>query len=306
MFIGKKTHQQSAAIGSLIIIAVFLLSCDNDTGVTPATPNGGPDRYRIETEPTLTPNRNYIYYITTDTSNTAKSGIYRAKAKKPVREEVLLGEGFHSPTLSPDNNTLAFLESAKINYFRLSDQSRWKSSVTDGFESIVFVNDSLLAACRYNSIFLLNENSGIADFFTDGWDPTLVMPDTIVYLIEDTIGSVNTYRIVKNDISNNQPDTILNIGHLELFEFPRWPTLEPLIGRLTYAVRTPIINYVFSAEIGSGVSTHIDTTRYEKPYIINYDLIIFTGPDGRFYQSDFSGEAIFPFWYALMMNPDKE
>ena len=124
--------------------------------------------------------------------------------------------------------------------------------------------------------------------------------------MKDTSGAVNTYHIVKNDISDNQPDTIFNIGHLEWFEFPRWPTLEPLIGRLTYAVKTQTINHVFSGKIGSGVSAHIDTTQYEKPYIIDYNLIIFTGPDGRFYQSNFSGDHIFPFWYALMMNPDKE
>lgn len=251
----------------------------------------GPGLYSIETEPSLSPDRNYLYYISNDTTSSLYRGIYRASVETPVREKILHGLNYHSPTISLDNNTIAYLDSGKINYYRMSDMAKWTSAVADSFESILFVSDSVILANRNDSLFLVDEAEKASAFWIIGWDPTLVSRDTFVYFV----GTDSAYHIVKNNLYNIHPETLFTVATTA---WPRWPSFDPESNHLAFEIERFHQKFIYSAEVAADTFIFIDSSEYSKPYILNHNLIIFTGPDGRFYQSDFYGTKSVPFIYV--------
>jgi hypothetical protein len=247
----------------------------------------------IETQPSLSPDGEYVYYIANDTAQFKYSGVYRARVTMPLREKIYHGFSFRSPSIAFDNNTIAYLDSDKIRYYRISDMRQWASGITDGFESIVFINDGSLVAHRNDSLFLIDESSDSSIFILPGWDPTLVARDTFVYFsrsIEDS-----TYHIVRYSFGTDSPETLLT---LTTAARPRWPTLDIASGHMAYGLEFFDQKFIYTTEIGGDSSIFIDSTEYLKPYILNYNLLIYTGPDGRFYQSGFYGGKGVPFIYV--------
>jgi hypothetical protein len=58
------------------------------------------------------------------------------------------------------------------------------------------------------------------------------------------------------------------------------------------------VTKLFSALAGDTETNFINYSDYTKPLILDFDRIIYSGPDGRFYQSNFDGTRTFPFTYV--------
>nr|MBN2277449.1 hypothetical protein [candidate division Zixibacteria bacterium] len=273
-------------IAGLILMALLLSCGDEHYG----TNNDDDDYiYPIESEPSLSPDHNYIYYISTDTNYTQFTGIYRASIGAPIREPVLMGEGLHSPTIGSDNNTLAYLDSSRIMFYRISNASSWPSEITRDFESIVLMDTSLILAQNNDSLFMVLGNE--MQYFGPGWDPTIVTRDTFIYFV----GNDSTYHIIKNNIFNILPETLFTYITKAWLH---WPSLHQASGRLALDLGWHFQDYIYSAESGETSVTYIDSSEYSKPLIISFDQIIFTGPDGRFYVSPFNGAYSVPYVYV--------
>ena len=274
----------------LFVLLLLMGGCDDYSyptdGNNPPLPQGP---YPIETEVSLTPDREYIYYISTDTVVSGKNGIYRARVSIPVREPVLLGDSLHSPVVSLNSSTLAYIDSGRVHYYNLVDKVIQPSALIDSFESVIFVNDTLLVAARDRWLYLINEKQQTSTFFAYGWDPTFVARDTFVYWK----GFDSTYIIIRTDIDKSYPQTLYN---LKTGATPRWPTFDKGLNRIAYGVEWHLEKHVYAVQVND--SAHfIADVEYSKPYLIDYNRVIYTGPDGRFYQSDFYGEKSFPFIY---------
>jgi hypothetical protein len=274
-------------ISLVSIVLLTTLGCGDEYYGTNNNANRGP--YPVESEPSLSPDNKYIYYVSDDTASNGYGGIYRAAVADPVRERILAGSNLHSPVMGSDNETLAYLDKGKINYFVLPGSVSPLSGISDSFESIMFLDESIIIGQRHDSLFAVDEFHGTSTFALSGWDPTSVAKDTFVCIVQDT-GKI--YYIVELNKYNVSPDTLFT---LKTNARPRWPSFHRKSGRLAFGLEFTDQRFIYSAEAFKDSSHFIDSTDFIKPYILNFDCIIFTGPDGRFYRSDFNGTKSVPF-----------
>ena len=287
-----KTVFQVMALLILSAVATLMLSCAEESV---SSIGSGTGKYNLETEPALSLDHQFVYFVTTDTSNVDNSGIYRARVSKPIRELIHASEGLHSPTIAPDNNRLGYLDSGLIRYYDLSQQLISSSSIDREFHSIQFVNDSLLVAYSGDSIYLVNESRVAVSSVAAGWDPSPVARDTFIYVVP-IVGYA--YGIVRFDISSSIRDTIFYISVFGNFGNTRWPSWDPTSDRLAWVHDNSRTMQVHVGAIEPYLDREIDSTGHERTLMLHGDLVIFSGPDGRLYQSNFAGSDIAPWWHA--------
>lgn len=268
-----------------IILLMALSGCGDENYGLPSSGNGA---YNIESEPSFSPDREYIYFTVADTARNINSGLYRASAGAPIREKILPGRDYRSPVINFDNNTLACLNEGRIRYYRISDGQEMASTVTDSFASIVFIRENVLVACRSDSLFSVNELAGVASFVRTGWDPAFYTRDTLVCLD----GADDEYAVLKIDAGNVRADTIFT---LTTNARPRWASVLPDGNRLGYTIEFGPQKFIYVGNMQTGDFIFIDSSDYPKSLILNLNQIIFTGPDGRFFQSDLEGKTSVPY-----------
>ncbi len=284
-----------------LILLILIIACE-DEYYGPTGNNGdGPSANFIETDVSLSPDREYIYFSVRDTIFGLYSGIYKARVTLPVREKIYHGEDYESPTINFDNNILAYLFEGRIHYYDIAQDTMKNSGIVGQFESILYVNLDVLLAARDDSIFLTNEEDSSYQYLRDGRDPTLVAADTFLF-----IASLDnyTFHILKDNLEEVNPETLYTI---RTGAFPHWPTLHPNSGHLAFGIELYDQKFIYSGVAGESplpgqTLTFIDSSGYSKPYILNYNQIVFTGPDGSLYQSDFEGTKSVPFIHAEDQN----
>lgn len=287
----------------VVIIIAVLIGCGDksDTG-NPLNNNGTNSNsygYFIETEPSISPDRKYVYFIAADTTDGTGSGIYRARTTNPIRELVKLGNNFHSPTSSPDRSQIAYLESGMIRIYNTNTDSVNNFDDMNNYKTIVFLNDSLLVSEKANSIYIVNIRTGVESYYYDGYDINSYKKDTVISIkrLENS-----RYQITKLALSNIPNDKASAFNVIEIIidtiisnSTIHWASVEPLANRYSYSVGNTI--YVSNPQAIS--PKKLVTAKASKPLILDYNLIIYTGPGGRLYYSDYDGVNIFPFWGAI-------
>ena len=278
---------------SLILLVLFI-SCEDEYYQPTGSDNGVPSSNFIETDVSLSFDREYIYFSVRDTIFDRYSGIFRAPVAQPIREKIYHGNNYRSPTINFDNNILAYLFEGRIHYYNIVENEMENSGVVGEFESILYLNLDILMAARDDSLFLVNETDSSLQYIRDGWDPTLVAADTFLFFARlDNF----TFRMIKDNLEESNPETLFTV---QTTAEPHWPTLHPTSGRLAYGIEFQDQRFIYSATVGESlgigdIKTFIDSSEYSKPYIISFNQIIFSGPDGSLYQSDFEGNKSVPY-----------
>lgn len=278
-----------------LILFVLFIACEDEYYRPTDSGNGEePEKNFIETNISLSPDRQYIYFSVRDTIDGLNSGLYKASVTHPVREKVYGGENYYSPTINFDNQILAYLFEGRIHYYDIDNDTLKNSGIIGEFESILYVNQDVLMAARNDSLFLTNEIDSSYQYLRDGRDPTLVAANTFLFFASlDNY----TFHMLKDNLEESNPDTLFTIITAA---FPHWPTLHPASGHLAYGIELWDQKFIYSGTANvtppAGTPlTFIDSSEYSKPYILNENQIIFTGPDGSLYQSDFEGNNSVPF-----------
>jgi hypothetical protein len=283
---------ECSIVPGILVVILLALAC-SENPIKSSSPSTLV--YVIESEPTRSLDGQYVYLISEDTANSDNSGIYRAKVGKPIRERVFTGVGLHSPTIASNNSTLAFLHNKSIKYYDLSTGDSSSSLVTGSFTSIQFLNDTLMVAQIASTVYLVNESRNTKTLVADGWGPSVAVRDTFIYVVQIP---GYAYGIAKCDVSRTVCDTIFYISVLENSGIVRGPSWNPLSNRLAWVHDNTRSMQVHVGAAEPYTDREIDITTHEKALMINSDLVIFTGPDGRLYQSNFSGAEIWPWWHA--------
>lgn len=291
-YIVARSHLQVSLV--LALASTFVLIGCSDKRANSGGSGGGQSRDRIESEPTRTLDGRYVYFIATDTSGHVESGIFRAEVEIPVRQMILAGEDLHSPTMAPDNNTLAYLNGRIIEHYDLSTKTVDTSSIDREFRSIAWLNDSLLVACEYPYIYIVNELRETATVVGEGWDPSPVSRDTFIYVVS---GPGEGYSVVTCDVSLSACDTIFFVSTVDNVGIVRWPSLWPQMGRLAWGRDNINGMDVFVGEINPYSVREICATARIKPLLLGHDKIIFTSFDGRFWETDWAGSNSVPWWH---------
>lgn len=282
----------------LLVLSIVFLTCEKDRIVTPGGNGNGNGQtfYRIETEPSISPDRNTVTMIRIDTSITSYNGIYRAAIVNPVRFPVLLEENLHSPTMAVNNDTIAFLRNHLIYYTSKFGDTVIQSDYTQNFDEIVYINDSLLIGYVSGNIYLIAEQNKTVTMITDGFCPTVYRKDTLGYL--RSIGN-DTYTVNILDVRHVNDKVLigpLTIDTLNSSSKPLSFGIEPEHQRYCFsAVQSGYIT-VFTKETGNNAIHQIATSKFRGVQMIDYDMLIYTGDDGRLYRNNFEGSAPFPFW----------
>ncbi|HDL03881.1 MAG: hypothetical protein DRP46_01915 [Candidatus Zixiibacteriota bacterium] len=263
----------------LLVIAVIFACGDEYYG---PEPDDGPVITAIETEPSLSPDGNYIYYISSDTTDEYYSGIFRISVSTLIRRKLVHGTGYHSPTAGFNNSMIAFLDSGRVNYFSLIDLSRRTSSLSESFISISYIRDSILLGYRTDSLFLISDSGEVSPLPVTGWDPRVISEDVFIYFT----GKSPEFYAVMNNIFVVDPDTLLA---LNTSARPSWPTLTRTYNQLAYDVSAGSRREIYTAQLGGDSPLLIANSQYSKSLYLEDGRLIFTGSSGSFYYSDYTG-----------------
>ncbi len=282
----------------LIILTAFMIAgcgdefygSDNGTGS-----NGAIKSNKIERDPSISPDREYIYYISEDTLNSQYSGIYRMRIDQPIRENILGGTSYCSPSVDTADDKVAFLDNGMIKYFDISSSEIINSDITDIFNSAVLIDDDLIMASRSEKIYRASEETGNSFELYSGKDPVVFAPDSFVYVDYNIVDNIN-YIIMQNK-HGLKPETLYVRQYDQSGVRIRWPSYDSESNRLVFGVDFGGQKYIYSYEVGDHVDSlnFIDSSNYTRSVILDFNRIVYTNIDGRFYLSDFFGENKAPF-----------
>jgi len=284
----------------LVVVLLVAVSCNKEYPVIISGGDGPTTsaNYSIETEPTLSPDGQFLYYIAMDTLLPEKNGVYCAQISAPRREQLLAGAAMHSPSASFDRSTVAFLAGGVLNYLDAGDESSSPAGVPLSLQTVIYINDSMLVGCSGTRLYLVNSGDSTFSEVGTGTDPTFYAPDQFIALLAVQTGSYLILKFTVRFLDGEISTTIDTLDALTSNGRIRWVSLDPGGSRYVYVEQLDEENRVTTGQVGSSVRYSIATTDYLKPCMLGFNKLIYSGPDGRFYQSTFDGSTQSPFWHA--------
>ncbi|MEW5925375.1 MAG: hypothetical protein AB1746_15445, partial [Candidatus Zixiibacteriota bacterium] len=214
----------------------------------------------------------------TDTSDLYYSGIFRVNVASLERQKLVHGTGYHSPAINFDNMTLAYLDSGRINYRSMYDLSHYESSLPDSFASIAYIRDTILAACRNDSIFVVTDSGDISPLIPKGWDPVTVAEDTFLYVS----GKAPDFYIIRNNIYGIKPETLVALSGIGR---PRWPAIMSGFDYVSFEIADWNRHYFYVRKNGMGFPIAVGESKYPKSIFLKDGRVLFTGDYGQFIYS---------------------
>jgi len=110
------------------------------------------------------------------------------------------------------------------------------------------------------------------------------------------------YGLVKCGVPELEPDTVYYVSVADWSGVIRWASLHSASGRVVWTHEISNAKTIVVGQIPYAPPVPIDVSPTRKACIISQFLIIFTGPDGRFWRSDFEDSGIWPFWHNAGSN----
>lgn len=279
---------------------MLVVSCSEKKPVTSSGggSNGNESYYRIEIEPSLSFDRSTILMVRADTLLKTLNGIYSAQINNPIRIEEYLGKNITSPTLAVNSKIVAFLQNSRLYIYNKSLDSIYLFPIERSFQKILFINDTLLIGAYHEEIYSLNYPLLDIDTIASGFLPTAYITDTIAYLLADSPSRYLLYLLPisqepnKNSLANNPIDTIY-ASRPESFG------IEPSMNRYCYSIWNGQEYVIYAGGPGNETDHQVAKSDFSGVVMLDYNRIIYTGDDGRLYQTDFQGSSSVPYWAAL-------
>jgi len=269
--------------GLIIVVGLLItMACskttDNITRPDPPPPSGPP----IETEATLTPDRQYVYYVHTDTAYPDNNGVYRVSAANPVPYPIITGHTVNSPSTAGLGFVLAYIENDSLWYWGPLNDSVTFSGVDTVLERVFFIEGSLVIGYRNGRIYVLPNFSNQASFHRTGTAPGPHTSGTFVWLRDKPGPEVSIM------ISRLQPieDSVLISFDLSapvqrISHFPSSNRAILVTGSGPYSIQ--------ALDLTNGQPTTLTTSQYPTGLMTAYDEVVYTGDDGELWRCDFDG-----------------
>ena len=264
----------------IIALTVLLCGCTEDRPVGPK----GAQHFSLETDPQLSPDGDHIYYASHDSFLTSNSGIYRASVNMPIRIKLVSGVGLSSPTVSPDDHTLAYLDSGKIKWIDLLSLSTGTFPSLSEWKSIVFVDTAVLIASREDFLEIITLSPPAAGGLGVGFDPDDVGDSTYVFSIHP---EPELRAILSENYWNGAKDTFL-IGAFSGSLGPiRSPSKHPSNNHVVFSIHNGANFDIYSAR--GDTLTLLGTSNRPGVEIVSDGLVLFTGQTGLLYNTTIYG-----------------
>lgn len=274
----------------------ILTACNGrDPTGPPDDGNTPPVSFAIETDPTLSPDGRFVYFIRTDTMFLDRSGIYRANSADAVRSLVLSGTDFTSPGVSPGGDSVAFIRNGQVWFYRPSDGRTLASGFDTPVRSVLYIDgQTILLNMSLNSLSLrdLTDNSELRNWA--GREPGLTEPNTIVYL--DDAG-MDLYYVLEWPVGSQLALELQSISTPIGIHIPSWPDYDSGRNYLLFTQSSGAGEYkviVTRPATTSGRDT-VATASAPKAIFLPDGRIVYTAEDGRLWQTDVTGSFHLPF-----------
>ena len=114
--------------------------------------------------------------------------------------------------------------------------------------------------------------------------------------VKAAFGGTQDYDVIMRGIDGGSSRRLALIHNNDR---PRWVSVEPSLQRFVYVLQDALGKTLYSSQVGSVTTNQISTTPHAKAHIYGPDQILYSGPDGRFYRSNYDGSILTPFWPAV-------
>ncbi len=274
--------RSTCAFGFASVLCLLLcIGCTNDeTGPPPQ----GIDYYPIETDPALSPDREYIYLSLRDSLVPALTGIYRARVTRPERERVWMDSGLTSPSLSADLQRVVALRHDTLMVYTAVDSSVLVFAVDSTFESVCFVGNDLVIASRDSSLYRIAEPGAGLTLDRYGYDPVALSDSSYLYIAHV---SQFQWSIIEQNLTG-QAETLFTQTSVAR---PMWPMLNGNRDRLLLSAPVATGYDLVVHDLSSGQSLTVAQSQYPKSTLAG-NYVLFTGEHPLLNQvSIFGGQA---------------
>ncbi len=246
--------------------------------------------YLVESDMSLSPDGEYIYYVGVDTALPNWTGIYRAEISNPSRELIVRIDSVSSPAADGAGKHIYAIRRNKIINVGIADSSISELDVLSGRElhKIVTLNDSLIIAWADASIFRINLLSLQVDSIGPGAYPSLLPCDSFIYLLPDPLSN---NVLLEMPFNLQKADTLYMFGNHTMMQ---WPTCDCADENVAYTF--PAENrlyYIYLKNIGvpGALRTLLDSTYSSQILKISSLQILYTGFNGKIYRVSENGHS---------------
>lgn len=271
-------------------ICWLAVSCNNTE--SPAGGNGnGVDLFEflVESDMSLSPDGEYVYYVGVDTALPQWSGIYRAEISNPARELVIRIDSISSPAVDEAGENIYFIKNNMLMKVRLADSSVSQMDILSGkdLHNIITLNDSLMIAWADASIFRINLRSLQVDSIGPGGYPSLTPCDSFLYL---SPGPLNDVTVLLSAFDSISRDTLYSF---DIHTNMEWPSYDCINNNIAYTI--PVSHewsYIYLRNLGDpGILPQLmDSTTNPRILKISTIHTIYTGSNGKLARISESGK----------------
>lgn len=270
-------------IALVCCLGLFVVDCSKKSDNPLA--NLGPAHYPTESAPSISLDRLWLVFAAVDNVVPQNSGLYWAELNLPIKRQLLTEPNMSSPTIAPGNNRIAYLVNGHINYYLIAEDSSYTSNIDSLFQTIEYIDDSVLIASAANTIYAIDETIDSVDPVVTGMNPTVIAPDSILYTrqITLTVTAIELLHIPARSIS-------MLALHQDSIDV-RGLSISPNRQWLVFTALDQGNRYVYSADLSTSPPTERKLVRCyaDNSLVIRDNVVIFTGQDGRFFQTDYFG-----------------
>lgn len=284
-------------------LLIFMLFCllvlsqgCSDNSVNKSDDSGITSYGLIESEPSINLDRDKVIIKSIDTASGEKSGIYSANIFNPIRTPEVILPDLDSPVKIKEN-LYAALSANSILLYSVED-SLSIDTIPGSFTSLAVLNDTFLVVTQNSGLYFVNINTGLSKVVADAYDPMTYRRDTISCIVQMTTNQFIIRKLSAELIHDENTDILFGSAvDIDTIFSPvpiRWVSIEPLANRYCF-VRN---DSVFAGSPNESNYRNVAIQYRDHPLILDYNLLIYPGPYGRLYQSDFQGVNKHPFWGA--------
>jgi len=268
-------HPAGAVLTGLLVF--FLIGSCGDSPVTPRPISLD----ALEYGPVLTFDREFILFTREDSTDHSRSGIYAMKPLVPVRLRLVPGDNLRSPSMSPGNTHLMYLDSGVIHVRDMTTDSTTVFMKNFRFDSAFWIADSILVTELNGKIWIARwPDERSFTFWTNGYDPSATKGGEMIYAGPSGPGKTVILKHDLQDVNPNGAET--KVSSLSPVRFPSSTSLPD---QYLFSIEEPAA-YRIALQRGTENFRAVTSSSMPRALFIDSVRFIYTGPDGLFWTFD--------------------
>ncbi len=273
---------------AFVFCLLLLIGCKKDD---PPPPPPGEVYYPIETGPSLSVDRAYVYLALSDSMVPSLSGIYRARTTRPEREIVWLDSNLSFPSISANFQHCAALRNDSLIWRTLADSSVTIPTLGMTFDAACFVGNAQVIAAKDSALYRVTIPSGNLSFDRYGYDPVALTDSSFLF-----VAHIEQFEWAVIEVTlSGTTDTLYKRTSVDR---PYWPTLNANRDRLAFTIPAASGYDLVVYNMTNDQFLTVAQTKYPKGCMIG-NYLLFTGETPLLNQVSIFGGSTSLWIYAV-------